>query len=59
MREFISPILLGALELYGKFNELNKSDLKLVCEMKVCGSAGNGPVDYCDIQKDEHNSDGG
>ena len=46
MREFISPILLGALELYGKFNELKKSELKLVCEMKVSGSAGNGPVDY-------------
>ena len=46
MREFITPILLGALELYGKFNKLDNTDLQLVCEKRVTGLVGNGPVDY-------------
>ena len=46
MREFITPILLGALELYGKSNKLDNTDLQLVCEKRVTGFVGNGPVDY-------------
>ena len=45
MRDFISPILLGALELYGKFNKLDNTDVQLVCEKRVTGQVDNGPVD--------------
>ena len=46
MREFISPILLGALAIYDALNPKKDDLLQLVCEKKVSGEIGTGPVDY-------------
>lgn len=46
MREFISPILLGALAIYDTSNLEEMHPLQLVCEKQVTGEIGTGPVDY-------------
>ena len=48
MREFISPVLIGALRLVLIFlrNSGNAGKLSLVCEKIVVGLHAHGPVDY-------------
>lgn len=46
MREFISPILLGALAIYDTSNLAKTHPLQLVCEKQVTGESHLGPVDY-------------
>eukprot|EP01036_Dinobryon_divergens_P024427 gene24427-32876_t len=48
MREFISPILVGALRLVLIFlkNSNNSGKLSLICEKIVVGLHAHGPVDY-------------
>ena len=43
MREFISPILIGALRLM--------DDVFLTCEKQIVGSKGRGPLDYSFLYK--------
>lgn len=45
-REFISPVLVGCLHLL--------KDVTMVCEKKIIGTFGNGPVDYVLMYKSLH-----
>lgn len=48
MREFISPVLIGAIKLMLKYlrdRQLNTT-LSLVCEKQLIGRRAHGPVDY-------------
>jgi len=42
-REFISPVLIGSLQIV--------DEITMMCEKKIIGSFGNGPVDYSLIYK--------
>jgi hypothetical protein len=48
MREFISPVLIGAL------NVIKKKEIKFRTEYEVKGWSGNGPVDYDFMYKEFH-----
>ena len=52
MKEFISPILFGAVQLYGKSNNTAKSDIHLICKKLVIGEYCKGTVDYIVEYKD-------